>query len=171
MDLDIESFDLGVKTLEIKKNLDERGFVAEIFRNDWLEFFDNHLPVQVNISMSKPGTIRAWHRHNRNQTDYFLVKRGKMKICIYDDNQNSKTCGKLVEIIADENNLKIIKVPGHFWHGTKTISSIPSETIYFLTNLYDYENPDEERLDWSDKKIIDPKTKNPYDWNSDEMKL
>mgnify|MGYP000046988277 CR=1 FL=1 len=68
----------------------------------------------------------------------------------------------------DGDDLKIIKVPGNFWHGTKTISSIPSETIYFLTNLYDYENPDEERMDWNNSTIINPKTKNPYDWNVDE---
>mgnify|MGYP003300136121 CR=1 FL=1 len=31
--------------------------------------------------------------------------------------------------------------------------------------LYNYENPDEERLDWNDPSIIDPTTQKPYDWN------
>ena len=168
MILKTQNYDLGVQTLNIETNFDERGFVAEIFRTDWLEFFDGVLPKQVNLSKSKPGIIRAWHRHSRNQTDYFLVTKGAMKICVYDGNKESDTFGKLVEIYADGENLKIVKVPGYFWHGTKTISSIPSETIYFLTNLYEYENPDEERMDWNDDSVINPKTKTPYDWNSNE---
>jgi len=166
MALKIQNYDLGVKTLMPQVNFDDRGFVTEIFRADWTEFFDGVLPKQVNLSESKPGIIRAWHRHTRNQIDYFLVKKGKMKICIYDGDKKSETFGTLVEIIAGDDEFKIVKVPGNFWHGTKTVSDIPSETIYFLTNLYDYENPDEERLDWNDPSIIDPRTKNPYDWNS-----
>ena len=165
MTLEIQDYDLGVKTLKPKINSDDRGFVTEVFRTDWAEFFDGIIPKQINLSDSKPGTIRAWHKHTRNQTDYFLVKKGKVKICIYDGEKESKTFGKLVEIVVSGDEFKIVKVPGHFWHGTKTLSDIPSETIYFLTNLYDYDNPDEERLDWNDPSIIDPKTQKPYDWN------
>ena len=165
MTLEIQDYDLGVKTLKPKINSDDRGFVTEIFRTDWIEFFDGIIPKQINLSDSKPGTIRAWHRHARNQTDYFLVKKGKVKICIFDGEKESKTFGKLVEIVVSGDEFKIVKVPGHFWHGTKTLSDIPSETIYFLTNLYDYDNPDEERLDWNDPSIIDPKTQKPYDWD------
>ena len=167
MELNIINYDLGVKTLTPKINYDDRGFVTEIFRSDWIDFFEDVIPKQINLSKSDPGVIRAWHRHNRNQTDYFMVTKGKMKICIYDGDKNSKTFGKLVEIIAGDDELKIVKVPGHFWHGTKTVSDIPSETIYFLTNLYDYENPDEQRLDFNDSSIIDPRTKKTYDWNFD----
>ena len=165
MTLEIQDYDLGVKTLKPKINSDDRGFVTEVFRTDWAEFFDGIIPKQINLSDSKPGTIRAWHKHTRNQTDYFLVKKGKVKICIYDGEKESKTFGKLVEIVVSGDEFKIVKVPGHFWHGTKTLSDTPSETIYFLTNLYDYENPDEERLDWNDPSIIDPKTQKPYDWD------
>jgi len=163
--LDIKSYDLGVKTLTPKINFDERGFVSEVFRSDWKEFFDGKFPEQINISKSNSNVIRAWHKHNRNQTDYFIVQEGKMKICAYDGNKESSTYGKLVEIEASGEKLQIIKIPGHLWHGTKTISDEPSITIYFLTNLYDYSNPDEERINWNDSLIIDPRTKKPYDWN------
>ena len=168
MELEIETHELGVQILSPKINYDERGFVSEIFRNDWKEFFGKDKPAQINVSKSQPGVIRAWHRHLRYQVDFFTVLKGTMKICVCDNDEESETFGKLVEIIANEDKLQIIKVPGNFWHGTKTISSIPSETIYFLTNLYDYENPDEERMDWNNSTVINPKTKNPYDWNVDE---
>ena len=166
MSLKIENCDLGVQIFSPQINLDERGFVTEVFRSDWLDFFGKSLPKQVNFSKSKPGVIRAWHRHNRNQTDYFMVTKGKMKICIYDGNKQSKTFGTLVEVYADGNDLKIIKVPGNFWHGTKTIGDEPSLTVYFINNLYNYKDPDEERISWNDPSIIDPRTKQPYDWNS-----
>ncbi|MBC8306717.1 MAG: dTDP-4-dehydrorhamnose 3,5-epimerase family protein [Pelagibacterales bacterium] len=166
MDLEIENRELGVQILTPKINNDDRGFVSEIFRNDWDEFFGNDKPKQINISKSHPGIIRAWHRHLRNQVDYFTVLKGTMKICIADNNKESKTFGKLVEIIASEDKLQIIKVPGNFWHGTKTMGKVPSFTVYFINNMYDYQDPDEERIQWDDPSIIDPRTKLPYDWNS-----
>lgn len=165
MELDITNYDLGVQVLRPKINFDERGFVSEIFRNDWEGFFDNNKPNQINISKSKPGVVRAWHRHLRKQVDFFTVIKGTVKICVYDNDSKSNTFGTLVEIITNEKKLEIVKVPGHYWHGTKTISSEESYTVYFINNLYDYENPDEERIPWDDSNIIDPRTKQPYDWS------
>jgi len=38
--------------------------------------------------------------------------------------------------------------------------------VYLTTRLYDYKNPDEERIDWNDPTIINPKTKKSFDWNA-----
>jgi len=165
MDLEIENYDLGVQVLIPKINNDKRGFVSEIFRSDWNGFFGKDKPNQINISQSLPGVIRAWHRHLRNQVDFFTVLKGTVKICIYDNDKKSETFGKLVEIISSEKKLQIVKVPGNFWHGTKTIGNESSYTVYFLNNLYNYEDPDEERIPWDDPSIIDPRTKKPFDWN------
>jgi dTDP-4-dehydrorhamnose 3,5-epimerase len=150
----------GIKIYEWKKIPDERGFFAELLRQDWKELLGNEWVVQANLSFSYPGIIRAWHRHLRGQTDYFIVLQGAMKICAYD-----QTIGQLDEIIVSEDKPEVVKMPGHYWHGTKTIGNGPSLTLYFTTRLYDYENPDEERRFWNDQSIIDPKTQKPYDWN------
>ena len=39
----------------------------------------------------------------------------------------------------------MIRVPGHYWHGTKTVGTEDSVIVYFINKLYDYKNPDEER--------------------------
>ena len=57
MELDITNYDLGVQVLRPKINFDERGFVSEIFRNDWKGFFDNNKPSQINISKSITLTL------------------------------------------------------------------------------------------------------------------
>lgn len=154
----------GVRVVEIKKMTDERGFFAEAARRDWTDVFGEEWISQANLSMSYPGIIRAWHRHARGQVDYFMVLEGAMKIVAFDGSDKSPTFGKMVEIVSSEERLQIVRIPGHYWHGTKTIGDKPSLTMYFVNNLYDYKNPDEERRVWNDHAIVDS-SKQPYDWN------
>jgi len=149
----------GVKVYELKKFPDERGFFAEALRKDWKDLLGDEWVVQANLSYSYPGIIRAWHRHLKGQVDYFIVLKGAMRICAYDEESK-----QLDEIVASEHKLQVVRIPGHYWHGTKTVSNEPSLTLYFVTRLYNYNNPDEERRPWNDPSIIDPKTKQPYDW-------
>ncbi len=155
----------GIQVVDIQKNVDERGFFAEAVRKDWPHLFGKEWISQANISYSYPGIIRAWHRHNRGQTDFFVVLHGSMKIVAYDDSKDSATYRRLDEVVVSEERLQVVRIPGHYWHGTKTIGDKPSYTIYFVNNLYDYGAPDEERRPWNDSSIIDPKNLQPYDWN------
>jgi dTDP-4-dehydrorhamnose 3,5-epimerase len=166
MQAQTQRFELdGIQVMDIKKNPDERGFFAEAARKDWLDLFGEKWISQANVSQTYPGIIRAWHRHARGQVDYFMVLQGAIKIVAYDGNEKSRTYGRIVELVASEERLQIVKVPGHYWHGTKTLGDRPSLTMYFVNNLHDYTSPDEERRAWNDSSIIDPKTKKPYDWN------
>ena len=155
----------GIMIHDIGKLVDERGFFAEIMRNDWKTVFGNDTIVQANLSSSLPGAIRGWHRHSRGQVDYLIVLRGHVKICAYDDNEGSSTRGELSEIIASDQKSQIIRIPGHYWHGTKTLGFEPSLALYLVTRLYNAKNPDEERRPWNDPEIIDPSTSKPFDWN------
>jgi len=158
----------GVKIFDLKKFPDERGSFTEIMRTDWKEILGDEIPVQTNLSISFPNVVRGWHQHNRGQIDYFVVTKGTMKICAFDE----KT-GELNEIIASGEKLHLVRIPGKYWHGTKTVGIEPSVTIYFVSNMYDYKNPDEGRREWNDHKIV-PKSINgktndsrigkPWDW-------
>ena len=155
----------GLRVYDLVKFPDERGFFSEIMREDWNEFHEGEFVRQANLSMSYPGMIRAWHRHLRGQVDYFIVVKGSMKICAYDDREDSPTKGVLVEVIASDERLQLVRIPGIYWHGTKTVSSDLSLTVYFVSRTYDYKDPDEERRPWNDPKIIDPNSGKPFDWN------
>ncbi len=155
----------GVKVQDLKKNVDERGFFAEVLREDWKELLGDDKIVQANLSFSYPGMIRAWHRHNRGQVDYFLVLKGGLKICAYDDRPGSQTKGQLDEIVVSEERLQVVRVPGFYWHGTKAVGNEPALTIYCVNRLYDVMNPDEERKSWNDPSIVDSRTGKPFDWN------
>lgn len=159
----------GVKIFDIKKNIDERGFFAELYRLDWVNSIESGNIIdniaQINLSMSYPGVIRAWHRHSRGQVDYIFVIEGTLRVCAYDGRENSPTKGQLDEIALDSEKPQIVRIPGFYWHGTKCIGTRPSKTLYFVTKLYGYNKPDEERIPWNDTSIIDPKTGKQYDWN------
>jgi dTDP-4-dehydrorhamnose 3,5-epimerase len=156
----------GVRSLDLKILPDERGFFMESLRMDWKEFFQEDQLVQVNTSFTLPGITRAWHRHIRGQVDYFYVVSGALKICAYDDRDESPaTRGKLLEIIASSQKPQLVRIPGIYWHGIKNIYPEPTTLIYFVNRLYDYSNPDEQRRDWNDPLILDCKTGVSFDWN------
>ena len=158
----------GVKTQEINVLPDERGFFVEALRQDRKDFLEEDWITQTNISYSYPDMVRAWHKHERGQIDYFLVLEGAMKICAYEEET-----GKMVEIIANGKKPALVRIPGKYLHGTKTVSSEPSLTVYFVTRLYDYKSPDEVRVSWNDPKIVpteingkkdDSRVGKPWDW-------
>jgi dTDP-4-dehydrorhamnose 3,5-epimerase len=157
----------GVRSYDINVLPDERGFFAEALRKDWADLIPDDI-AQANISFSYPGIVRAWHRHMRGQVDYFLVLKGASKICAYDDKKQS-----LVEIIGSGIKPVLIRVPGHYYHGFKAVADEPSLMVYFVNKIYDYNNPDEERIAWNDSSVIpllingnknDPRGGKPWDW-------
>jgi dTDP-4-dehydrorhamnose 3,5-epimerase len=164
----------GIIIKNIKKNYDERGFFAEILREDWKELLYEEKIVQFNLSYSYPGVIRAWHRHLKGQIDNFVCINGSLKICAYDDSPNSPTYRELDEIILNSENPKIVRIPGLLWHGYKVIGNKPATLLYGVNKLYNYHEPDEERRPWNDPNIIplsingkkkDPRVGNKWDWN------
>jgi len=158
----------GITIKPLKRFNDERGSFTELIRTDWKDILNEDSLAQANFSISYPGIIRAWHRHLRGQTDYFIVLKGALKICAY--NEETK---ELNEIISTGQDPQIVRIPGDYWHGFKVIGNEPAWLLYFTTKLYDYKNPDEQRRPWNDPKIIpasingkkdDPRIGKPWDW-------
>ena len=164
----------GIEIKYLLKHVDERGFFAQLMREDWKELLLDDKIIQFNLSYSYPGIVRAWHRHIRGQVDYFICIEGSVKICAYDDRENSKTYRELDEIILSSERLGVTRIPGILWHGYKAIGTKPTKLLYGVNRLYDYTNPDEERRNWNDPTIIpqsingrtdDPRVGKPWDWN------
>jgi dTDP-4-dehydrorhamnose 3,5-epimerase len=67
----------------------------------------------------------------------------------------------------------VVRIPGHYWHGSKAISNEPAFLIYLVNQLYDYKKPDEIRRSWNDPAIVpklingnanDPRVEKSWDW-------
>ncbi len=159
----------GIVVKPIKRAPDERGSFAEVMRKDWKDLFGDDEVAQANLSITYPDMIRAWHRHRKGQTDYFLALSGAIKICAFDEKTK-----ELNEIVSTGQIPQIVRMPGHYWHGFKALGNEPAMLLYFTTKMYDYANPDEERKPWNDTKIVpksvngkkdDPRVGKPWDWN------
>ena len=168
----------GILVRELAKNVDERGFFSELLRKDWVDSLGSDEILQLNLSHSFPGVVRAWHRHLHGQVDYFICLGGAVKVCAYDDGENSKTPFELDEIVLSEERLRVARVPGILWHGYKALGDKPCKLLYATNRLYKYDDPDEERIHWNDPAIVprtingkqDERTGKPWDWNASPNK-
>jgi dTDP-4-dehydrorhamnose 3,5-epimerase len=160
----------GIVIKPLKRFPDERGFFTEIVRKDWKDIIGDETIAQANLSITYPNVIRAWHKHERGQIDYFVVTKGALKICAYDD-----VTQELDEIISTGENLQVVKIPGHYWHGFKVVGNKIAMLVYFVNRIYDYAHPDELRKSWNDPSIVpksingktdDDRVGKPWDWFS-----
>jgi dTDP-4-dehydrorhamnose 3,5-epimerase len=169
----------GIIIRDLVKNVDERGYFAELLRQDWRDLLGEDKVVQLNLSYSYPKIVRAWHRHLLGQVDYFICIEGAIKVCAYDDREGSKTYRELDEIVLSEERLRVARIPGVLWHGYQSIGVKPIKLVYGVNCLYDSKNPDEERRPWNDPKIVpksingkrdDPRVGTSWDWYSSPNK-
>ncbi|MFB6108562.1 MAG: dTDP-4-dehydrorhamnose 3,5-epimerase family protein [Haloplanus sp.] len=147
-----------VEVRDLKVNADERGRLVEMFRADWAEYDPS--PAMSYYSRTYPGVVRAWHRHLEEQVDYFVCPEGRIKVGVYDDRVGSPTKGELDTFVLGDHAQRVVRIPGECWHGFKTIGDEPALLVNFPTKLYDYENPDEERLPYDTDEI-------PLDWDAE----
>lgn len=144
----------GAKLKSLKVIPDERGRLMEILRSDddlFIKF------GQLYLTAVYPGVVKGWHYHHK-QYDHFAVVKGMAKIVLYDSREGSPTKGEVNEFFLGEHNPKLLQIPPLVYHGFKGIS--PEETLIINcpTELYDYKNPDEFRIDPHKNEI-------PYKWD------
>jgi dTDP-4-dehydrorhamnose 3,5-epimerase len=146
----------GVEVRRLQVNADERGHLVEFFREDWEEYDPE--PAMSYYSLSYPGVVRAWHRHRRGQIDHFVCPSGRIKVGVYDDREGSPTRGEVDQFVIGEHDQRMVRIPGACWHGFKVIGNDQALLVNMPTNLYDYDDPDEERLPPDTDEI-------PMDWD------
>lgn len=144
----------GVRTRELRRNVDDRGYLMEVLRSDWHDVFTKF--AQAYVSLNYPGVIRAWHYHN-SQHDLFVCLSGMIKVPLYDARKDSPTSGRIDEfVIGDARPLAILIPPG-VYHGYMTLGTVPSLLLNFPSELYDRDHPDEFRVPYDSADI-------GYDW-------
>lgn len=144
----------GVRTKKLTIHADERGRLMEMLRLDdeiFLKF------GQAYLTTAYPGVVKAWHYH-KIQTDHFIVVRGMMKVVLYDSREDSPTKGMVNEFFMGDWNPMLLQIPANVYHGFKCISEHEALVVNIPTEMYNYTEPDEFRLDPHSGEI-------PYDWN------
>ena len=103
----------------LTKYLDERGWLAELFRQD--EIDTAVMPAMAYISMTQPGVARGPHEHAA-QTDYFcFIGPSNFKVYLWDKRTDSATCGVKQVLFAGADNPLVVIVPPGVVHAYKNI--------------------------------------------------
>jgi len=144
----------GVETKKLKVIPDERGRLMEILRRDESIFSEFG---QVYLTTTYPHVVKAWHAH-KHQDDHVCAISGMIKLVLYDAREDSPTAGEINEFFIGEHNPMLIKIPRRVMHGWKCISEAEAIIINVVTQPYNYEHPDEFRIDPHDNEI-------PYRWD------
>jgi dTDP-4-dehydrorhamnose 3,5-epimerase len=143
----------GVKIKKLRVIPDERGRLMEILRNDD-DLFQKF--GQVYMSTTYPGVVKAWHLHH-HQTDNVCCVNGMIKLALYDAREDSPTYKQVDQFYLGVHNPMLVQIPEKVYHGWMCVSEEEALIINIPTKEYDYEKPDEHRLDPHDNDI-------PYDW-------
>ena len=143
----------GVMTKKLKVLPDERGRLMEILRRDD-DLFLNF--GQAYMTTTYPSVVKAWHKHEK-QTDNVACIQGTIKLALYDGREKSPTFKEVDEFYLGIHDPLLIQIPAGVYHGWMCVSQEEAVVINIPTEPYDYENPDEQRLDPHENDI-------PYDW-------
>lgn len=148
----------GVILKELKKHLDERGFLIETFRLD--EFPEGLNPVMSYVSYTEPGAVRGPHDHHE-QTDIFaFIGPGNFLLKLWDNRKESPTYGSFMTIYAGEDNPLTVVIPAGVVHGYKNISKVSRGAVINY--------PDRLYKGWGKKEDVDEiryeeLSNNPFD--------
>ena len=105
----------------LAKFLDERGWLAELFRED--EIDAGVMPVMAYISMTQPGIARGPHEH-AEQTDYFcFIGPSNFKVYLWDARENSPDRNVKQVVFAGADNPLMVIVPPGVVHAYKNIGT------------------------------------------------
>ena len=118
----------------LKKFYDERGWLAELFRNDELsaEFY----PVMSYISFTKPGIQRGPHEHV-DQADLFcFIGPSTFNIKLWDNRPDSPTFNNHISMFVGTDDTKAVVVPKGVVHGYKNIGEVDGMVINCPNRLY-----------------------------------
>ena len=139
----------GVKVKKLSVFPDERGRLMELLRADD-EMFEKF--GQVYMTTAYSGVVKGWHYH-KIQTDHFVCVHGMAKVVLYDSREGSPTHGEINEFFMGTLNPIMLKIPNGVMHGFKGVSAEMTLIVNVPTELYNYQMPDEHRLEWDDKSI------------------
>jgi dTDP-4-dehydrorhamnose 3,5-epimerase len=146
----------GVKIKNCNWIIDDRGQLTELLRvdDDLFDGFGQCYITTCDVSTYKP-IIKAWHCHEK-QFDNFTVIRGKLKLVLYDDREDSPSRYDFNEFILTPHSPQVVQIPPLVWHGFMALGNEPAWVLNIPTQPYNATCPDEIRKELNEIE---------YDWS------
>lgn len=124
----------GVAVRDLKKIVDERGWLAELFRHDELDA-EFH-PAMCYISTTLPGVQRGPHEHVE-QADFFcFIGPSNFKMRMWDNRPHSETYRCVMTLYVGEDSPRSVLVPKGVVHAYKNVGPGPGVVINCPNRLF-----------------------------------
>ena len=142
----------GLVLIEVEAHGDDRGFLAETFREDaWRELGVDVSFVQENRSRSARGTLRGIHFQTApGQAKLVGCVRGAIWDVAVDLRGGSETFGRWEGHELSDANHRQLFIPAGFGHGFCVLSD-EADVAYKLSSYYDPET--ESGIAWDDPEV------------------
>jgi dTDP-4-dehydrorhamnose 3,5-epimerase len=121
----------GVVVKQPIKHEDERGFFVELLKCGEDSFHD---VLQTSYSETRPGVIKAFHVHD--YWEVWCVIKGRAQIVLHDLRPGTTTTGQTDVIIAGEDDMKVVAIPGGVAHGYMPLGNQPMGILYHASEAY-----------------------------------
>ncbi|HEY8675749.1 MAG TPA: dTDP-4-dehydrorhamnose 3,5-epimerase family protein [Candidatus Dormibacteraeota bacterium] len=162
--------DVQVKTFV--KHADQRGFFIEQLKRGDLDdagrpFIGDRPFAQMSRSLvyarggNPPELIKAFHWHKR-QWDYWDIVIGNARVVLVDLRPDSPTSGTIQTLILGENSPRMVAIPPLVAHGYQCLGMEDIHLVYYVTEPYNPQDPDEGRIAWNDARI-------GFDWRIENI--
>jgi dTDP-4-dehydrorhamnose 3,5-epimerase len=124
--------DVAVK--DIAKYVDDRGWLAELFRED--EVPPEYMPVMEYISMTLPGIARGPHEH-AEQADYFaFIGPSNFRVFLWDNRPSSPTYQTFQSFYAGEDSPRTVIIPPGVVHAYRNVGVKVGMVVNFPNRLF-----------------------------------
>jgi dTDP-4-dehydrorhamnose 3,5-epimerase len=119
---------------DLRKFMDTRGWLAELFRHDELE--REFYPAMAYISSTDPGVTRGPHEHV-DQADLFcFIGPSSFRLRMWDNRKDSETFNYEMTLVVGEGNPKSVLVPAGVVHAYQNAGDVPGIVINCPNRLY-----------------------------------
>lgn len=101
---------------------------------------------QINVSTTYPGVVRAFHRHWFQEDNWHIVS-GQFEVVLAEE-YGLDLPGNFTTKVHYLGPGESINIPRLVWHGFRILGTEPGILLYYVTNKFDPDKPDEERAPW-----------------------
>lgn len=127
---------------DLRKFIDERGWLAELFRQD--DLGEEFSPQMAYLSSTQPRVTRGPHEHV-DQADLFcFIGPSDFKLRLWDNRPDSQTYRHVMTLFVGENNPKSILIPKGVAHAYRNVGNTSGIVINCPNRLYMGEGRREE---------------------------
>lgn len=129
----------------LKKLVDERGWLAELFRHD--ELAEEFYPAMAYISVTEPLVQRGPHEHIEQADLFCFIGSGNFKLRMWDNRKDSPTYRYVMTLYVGADNQQAVIIPKGVVHAYKNISSTEKGVVINCPNRLFMGNEKKEEID------------------------